>query len=184
MDSKSIGLCPQGFESPRCRFVAACGERFRSRRVVQMTPAGLEPAIPGSVGRCLIHWATGPLVICKAHWCVAPACVFAVCMLGSRSVCSVLRLRCFARRCPCRVRLCVCVCVCVCVCACVCVCVPWSRVLRAKDTLAEWLMRWFAKPMGSPRAGSNPTGVGLQVAALRRFSSAKVGAQKRGCSGN
>ena len=26
-----------------------------------MTPAGLEPAIPGSVGRCLIHWATGPL---------------------------------------------------------------------------------------------------------------------------
>ena len=27
-----------------------------------MTPAGLEPAIPGSVGRCLIHWATGPLV--------------------------------------------------------------------------------------------------------------------------
>ena len=26
----------------------------------QMNPAGLEPAIPGSVGRCLIHWATGP----------------------------------------------------------------------------------------------------------------------------
>ena len=26
-----------------------------------MTPAGLEPAIPSSVGRCLIHWATGPL---------------------------------------------------------------------------------------------------------------------------
>ena len=26
-----------------------------------MTPAGLEPAIPGSVGRCLIHWATGPV---------------------------------------------------------------------------------------------------------------------------
>ena len=25
-----------------------------------MTPAGLEPAIPGSVSRCLIHWATGP----------------------------------------------------------------------------------------------------------------------------
>ncbi len=24
-----------------------------------MTLAGLEPAIPGSVGRCLIHWATG-----------------------------------------------------------------------------------------------------------------------------
>ena len=28
---------------------------------MKMTPAGLEPAIPGSVGRCLIHWATGPL---------------------------------------------------------------------------------------------------------------------------
>ena len=28
-----------------------------------MTPAGLEPAIPGSVGRCLIHWATGPLAL-------------------------------------------------------------------------------------------------------------------------
>ena len=25
-----------------------------------MTPAELEPAIPGPVGPCLIHWATGP----------------------------------------------------------------------------------------------------------------------------
>ena len=32
----------------------------RVRVIVGMTPAGLEPAIPGSVGRCLIHWATGP----------------------------------------------------------------------------------------------------------------------------
>jgi hypothetical protein len=70
MDSKSIGLCPQGFESPRCRFVAACGGRFRSRRLVQMAPAELELAIPGSVGRCFIHWATGLLVIRKAHLCV------------------------------------------------------------------------------------------------------------------
>ena len=30
-----------------------------------MTPAGLEPAIPGSVGRCLIHWATGPCDISR-----------------------------------------------------------------------------------------------------------------------
>ena len=30
-----------------------------------------------------------------------------------------------------------------------------------KDTLAEWLRRRPAKPMGSPRVGSNPTGVGL-----------------------
>ena len=28
-----------------------------------------------------------------------------------------------------------------------------------KDTLAEWLRRRPAKPMGSPRVGSNPTGV-------------------------
>ena len=27
---------------------------------LQMTPAGLEYAIPGSVGRCLIRWAAGP----------------------------------------------------------------------------------------------------------------------------
>ena len=29
----------------------------------------------------------------------------------------------------------------------------------SKDTLAEWLRRRPAKPMGSPRVGSNPTGV-------------------------
>ena len=32
---------------------------------VQMTPAGLEPTIPGSAGRCLIHWATGPAGECQ-----------------------------------------------------------------------------------------------------------------------
>ena len=32
----------------------------RIRSAHKVTPAGLEPAIPGSVGRCLIHWATGP----------------------------------------------------------------------------------------------------------------------------
>ena len=30
-----------------------------------MTPVGLEPTIPGSVGRCLIHWATGPSARCE-----------------------------------------------------------------------------------------------------------------------
>jgi hypothetical protein len=29
------------------------------------------------------------------------------------------------------------------------------------DTLAEWLRRRPAKPMGSPRVGSNPTGVAV-----------------------
>ena len=32
-----------------------------------MTSAGLEPAIPGSVGRCLIHWATRPVVDLRAR---------------------------------------------------------------------------------------------------------------------
>ena len=36
-------------------------KKFAVWTCAQMTPAGLEPAIPGSVGRCLIHWATGPL---------------------------------------------------------------------------------------------------------------------------
>ena len=30
-------------------------------KIVQMTLVGLEPTISGSVDRCLIHWATGPL---------------------------------------------------------------------------------------------------------------------------
>jgi hypothetical protein len=29
----------------------------------KITPAGLEPAIPGSVGGRLIHWAAGPIVL-------------------------------------------------------------------------------------------------------------------------
>ena len=33
---------------------------YNLKRGLQMNPAGLEPAIPSSVGRCLIHWATGP----------------------------------------------------------------------------------------------------------------------------
>ena len=35
------------------------------------------------------------------------------------------------------------------------------------DTLAEWLRRRPAKPMGSPRVGSNPTGVALPLAGCR-----------------
>ena len=34
MDSKSIGLCPQGFESPRCRFL----EKLVDARLVTETP--------------------------------------------------------------------------------------------------------------------------------------------------
>ena len=39
----------------------------------KLTPAGLEPAISGSVDRCLIHWATGPsetLFVCLSDSCV------------------------------------------------------------------------------------------------------------------
>ena len=38
----------------------------------------------------------------------------------------------------------------------------------ATDTLAEWLRRRPAKPMGSPRVGSNPTGVVLAQTKLSR----------------
>ena len=34
--------------------------------------------------------------------------------------------------------------------------------VRGMDTLAEWLRRRPAKPMGSPRVGANPTGVVLR----------------------
>ena len=37
------------------------GPERGNARGYKMTPAGLDPAIPGSVGRCLIHWATGPV---------------------------------------------------------------------------------------------------------------------------
>ena len=36
-------------------------------------------------------------------------------------------------------------------------------MLRIEDTLAEWLRRRPAKPMGSPRVGSNPTGVAFPI---------------------
>ena len=35
--------------------------------------------------------------------------------------------------------------------------------ITSSDTLAEWLRRRPAKPMGSPRAGSNPAGVAYQA---------------------
>ena len=45
--------------APSAEHAQTCS-RFAAT-ATQMTPAGLEPAIPGSVGRCLIHWATGPI---------------------------------------------------------------------------------------------------------------------------
>ena len=34
MDSKSIGLCPQGFESPRCRLCCTAGEHTGKRNPI------------------------------------------------------------------------------------------------------------------------------------------------------
>ena len=36
------------------------GEIKLKHLLVQVIPVGLEPTILGSVGRCLMHWATGP----------------------------------------------------------------------------------------------------------------------------
>jgi hypothetical protein len=47
----------------------ALDQRCRGIHSRTMTPAGLEPAIPGSVGRCLIHWATGPIAM-RAEWMI------------------------------------------------------------------------------------------------------------------
>ena len=51
----SLHLLPWRRGAGSFRGLCAGGDRS-----IKMTPAGLEPAIPGSVGRCLIHWATGP----------------------------------------------------------------------------------------------------------------------------
>ena len=81
--------------------------------IMAMTPAGLEPAIPGSVGRCLIHWARGPaekgsFAKMRSHiWklldsgkqIAAPRNAFS---LASGRSCAIVL-----------VSLCVCVCVCV-----------------------------------------------------------------------
>jgi hypothetical protein len=41
----------------------------------------------------------------------------------------------------------------------------WFKIIEAAydccDTVAEWLRRWTANPMGSAREGSNPFGVAL-----------------------
>ena len=39
---------------------------------------------------------------------------------------------------------------------------------ESQDTLAEWLRRRPAKPMGSPRVGLNPTGVELEQLCFSR----------------
>ena len=54
-----ISFCPTFHPS---MFVISMSNSPQKMLLNEMTPAGLEPAIPGSVGRCLIHWATGPMM--------------------------------------------------------------------------------------------------------------------------
>ena len=45
-----------------------------------------------------------------------------------------------------------------------------AMMIVLQDTLAEWLRRRPAKPMGSPCVGSNPTGVDLLQSSCERIS--------------
>ena len=56
---------------------------------------------------------------------------------------------------------------------CFCVCRIVAHFLQ--DTLAEWLRRRPAKPMGSPCVGSNPTGVDRFLCAALNFAKQKGG---------
>ena len=115
MDSKSIGLCPQGFKSPSCRL--ACGAC-----VCASGNDGCTVVIT-CVARGSAHtdkWNGG----------------------GSRAHESAVTHG-----------------------------AQW--LADSKDTLAEWLRRRPAKPMGSPCVGSNPTGVvcGAVLAMVCHWSS-------------
>ena len=46
---------------------------------------------------------------------------------------------------------------------------PTEKLTHPDDTLAEWLRRRPAKPMGSPCVGSNPTGVVLHLQSARAW---------------
>ena len=39
----------------------------------------------------------------------------------------------------------------------------FSNKMEIFDTMAEWLRRWTANPLGSARAGSNPVSIVLYV---------------------
>ena len=49
------------------------------------------------------------------------------------------------------------------------------------DEVAEWLRRWTANPLGSPRVGSNPILVECGVFLNRMSSHAHLKASKRQC---
>ena len=51
----------------------------------------------------------------------------------------------------------------------------YTMLRSAEDTLAERLRRRPAKPMGSARVGSNPTGVELHMASLSYMGNVRIG---------
>ena len=53
-----VAITKRPLPSPRNSQLRHCAVDVLAK---SLTPARLEPAIPGSVGRCLIHWATGPI---------------------------------------------------------------------------------------------------------------------------
>ena len=61
---------------------------------VKVILVGLEPTIPGSVGRCLIHWATGPVLdrsrkhVIFQFATVLPACQVTRTLRALRSCCN------------------------------------------------------------------------------------------------
>ena len=59
---RKLGFNDFGFRFNYARWMWIVGRALYIEMIL-MIPAGLEPAIPGSEGRCLIHWATGPDVI-------------------------------------------------------------------------------------------------------------------------
>jgi hypothetical protein len=73
LDSKSNGLCPQGFESPRCRFLRWC---FRKALV-----ASLQRETLGAAAPCVSVWPSGlrrqtQVLVERSAWVRTPQLTF------------------------------------------------------------------------------------------------------------
>jgi hypothetical protein len=125
MNSKSIGLCPQGFESPRCRFLLGVENAslpiVTSRAQAPLGRRGLTRAHPSSADVEPRADASPLHVQARMPGRPARGLDWPISMFAQGT--------------------------------------GRGNNLRCKDTLAERLRRRPAKPMGSPRVGSNPTSV-------------------------